>query len=203
MTIYKDLINRKSKMAVIGLGYVGMPIAIAFANKIDVIGFDIDEEKIKLYKSGIDPTNEVGNYKIKNTTIEFTTDEKRLAEANFHIIGVPTPINPDQTPDLGPVKSASEIVGHNLEKYGIVVYESTVYPGVTEDICIPILERISGLKCGIDFKVGYSPERINPSDKVHSLEKIVKIVSGIDKESVEEIAKVYELVIEAGVYRGI
>ena len=201
MKVYEDLISKESKLAVIGLGYVGMPIAIAFARKIAVIGFDIDKEKIELYKSGIDPTNEVGSDGIKSTTMEFTMDEKRLIEANFYIVTVPTPINLDQTPDLEPVKSACKIIGRNLKKGGIVVYESTVYPGVTEDICIPILESESRMKCGEDFKVGYSPERINPSDKDHPLEKIVKIVAGIDDESLEEIAKVYELIIEAGVYR--
>jgi UDP-N-acetyl-D-galactosamine dehydrogenase len=174
---------------------------VAFAKKVNVIGFDLNEKKIELYKSGIDPTNEVGNEAIKNTTVEFTADETRLKEAKFHIVAVPTPINSDKTPNLAPVEGASTIVGRNLTKGSIVVYESTVYPGVTEDICIPILEKESGLKCGVDFKIGYSPERINPGDKVHTLERITKIVSGMDDESLEEIAKVYELVIEAGVHR--
>lgn len=178
-----------------------MPIAVAFAKKVDVIGYDLNKEKIELYKSGIDPTNEVGNEAIKNTKVNFTYDESKLKEAKFHIVAVPTPINSDKTPDLSPVEGASRIIGRNLIQGSIVVYESTVYPGVTEDVCIPILEQESGLKCGIDFKVGYSPERINPGDKVNTLEKIIKIVSGIDEESLEEIAKVYELVIEAGVYR--
>ncbi|MFP4698648.1 MAG: nucleotide sugar dehydrogenase [Eubacteriales bacterium] len=188
-------------MSVVGLGYVGLPIAVAFAKKVNVIGFDLNYKKIEIYKSGIDPTNEVGNDKIKRTTVEFTADETKLRDAKFHIVAVPTPINLDKTPDLTPVESASEIIGRNLSKGSIVVYESTVYPGVTEDICVPILEKESGLKCGIDFKIGYSPERINPGDKVHRLENIIKIVSGMDGESLEEIAKVYELVIEAGVHR--
>lgn len=201
MYVYDNLINRKEKLSLIGLGYVGMPIAVAFAQKINVVGFDLNEQKIELYKAGIDPTHEVGDEMIKNSTVEFTCDEKKLREARFHIVAVPTPVNEDHTPDLTPVKSASQILGRNLTPGSIVVYESTVYPGVTEDICIPILERESGLKCGTDFKVGYSPERINPGDKIHRLETIVKIVSGIDDESLEEIAKVYELVVDAGVHR--
>lgn len=199
--LFYDLINRQEKLAVIGLGYVGMPIAVAFAKKVNVIGFDLNTKKIDLYKSGVDPTNEVGNEVIKQTTVDFTSDETKLKEAKFHIVAVPTPINLDKTPDLAPVEGASRIIGRNLTKGSIVVYESTVYPGVTEDICIPILEKESGLKCGIDFKVGYSPERINPGDKLHTLDKIIKIVSGIDNESLEEISSVYELVIEAGVHK--
>ena len=201
MLLFNKVVNKQEKIAIIGLGYVGMPLAVAFAKKIDVIGFDLNKEKINLYKEGIDPTNEVGNEAIKKTTVEFTSDETKLKEAKFHIVAVPTPINSDKTPDLTPVEGASATVGRNLTKGSIVVYESTVYPGVTEDVCIPILEKESGLKCGIDFKVGYSPERINPGDKVHRLETIRKIVSGIDEESLDEIAKVYELVIEAGVHR--
>lgn len=201
MKLYEDILNNKEKIAVVGLGYVGMPIAVAFAKKVNVIGFDLNKKKIELYKSGIDPTNEVGNSEIKNTTVEFTSDEIKLKEAKFHIVAVPTPINTDKTPDLSPVEGASRIVGRNLTKGSIVVYESTVYPGVTEDICVPILEKESGLKCGVDFKIGYSPERINPGDKVHRLENITKIVSGMDEESLNEIAKVYELVIEVGVHR--
>ncbi|MGI5912976.1 MAG: nucleotide sugar dehydrogenase [Syntrophomonadaceae bacterium] len=201
MNLYEKIKNKQEKISVIGLGYVGMPIAVAFAKKVNVMGFDLNEDKINLYKSGIDPTNEVGNEAIKNTTVEFTADETKLKEAKFHIVAVPTPINSDKTPNLAPVEGASTIVGRNLTQGSIVVYESTVYPGVTEDICIPILEKESGLKCGVDFKIGYSPERINPGDKVHTLEKITKIVSGMDDESLEEIAKVYELVIEVGVYR--
>lgn len=201
MKLYEKILKKEEKVAVIGLGYVGMPLAVAFSKKIDVIGFDLNKEKIELYKSGIDPTNEVGDEGIKQTSVEFTANEARLKEAKFHIVAVPTPINSDKTPDLNPVERASTIIGRNLTKGSIVVYESTVYPGVTEDICIPILEKESGLKCGVDFKIGYSPERINPGDKVNTLEKIIKIVSGMDNESLEEIAKVYELVIDAGVHR--
>ncbi|MGI6587879.1 MAG: nucleotide sugar dehydrogenase [Peptococcia bacterium] len=201
MSLYEKILGRKEKVSVVGLGYVGMPLAVAFAKKVDVIGFDINREKIELYKSGIDPTNEVGNEVIKETTVKFTADETRLKEAKFHIVAVPTPINSDKTPDLSSVEGASRTVGRNLTKGSIVVYESTVYPGVTEDICLPILEKESGLKCGVDFKIGYSPERINPGDKVHRLESIIKIISGMDNESLEEIAKVYELIIEAGVHR--
>jgi UDP-N-acetyl-D-galactosamine dehydrogenase len=201
MSLYEKILRKEEKISLIGLGYVGMPIAVSFARKVNVLGFDISKEKIELYKSGIDPTKEVGNNIIKHTTVDFTYDEKRLKEAKFHIVAVPTPVNPDHTPDLRPVESASRTVGRNLMKGSIVVYESTVYPGVTEDICIPILEKESGLKCGIDFKVGYSPERINPGDKVHRLETIVKLVAGMDEESLDTIAKVYELVVEAGVFR--
>ena len=200
MDLYNKIITKKEKIAVIGLGYVGMPLAIALARKAKVIGFDINKSKIELYKSGIDPTNEVGNEAIKETTVEFTSEETKLREAKFHIIAVPTPINADKTPNLSPVERATEIVARNLTKVSIVVYESTVFPGVTEDICIPLIESVSGLKCGVDFKVGYSPERINPGDKVHTLENIVKIVSGIDNECLEIIKKVYELVIKAGVH---
>lgn len=199
--LYEDLINKKEKLSLIGLGYVGMPIAVAFAKKLDVIGFDINKEKIDLYKKGIDPTNEVGNETIAKTSVFFTSDEKDIAKAKFHIVAVPTPVKEDKTPDLSPLIGASKTLGRNLTKDSIVVYESTVYPGVTEDICVPILEKESGLKCGVDFKVGYSPERINPGDKVHRLETIVKVVSGMDEESLDIIAKVYELVVEAGVHR--
>lgn len=199
--IYENLISKKGKLAVVGLGYVGMPIAVAFAKKIDVIGFDTDKEKTQKYNDGIDVTREVGDDEIKNSAVNFTCDEKSLKEADFVIIAVPTPIKSDNTPDLRPVLGASETVGRNLKKGAVVVYESTVYPGVTEDICIPVLEKMSGLKCGADFKIGYSPERINPGDKVHRLHNIKKIVSGMDAQSLDEIAKVYEIVIEAGVYR--
>lgn len=201
MSLYKKIINNEEKLSLVGLGYVGMPIAVAFAAKgLSVIGFDLNKAKIDLYKSGIDPTKEVGDDVIKQTTVEFTSDEIRIREAKFHIVAVPTPVNTDHTPDLTPVIGASEIVGRNLTKGSIVVYESTVYPGVTEDVCVPILERESGMKCGVDFKVGYSPERINPGDKVHRLENIHKIVSGMDAESLEEIKNVYDLVIEVGTY---
>lgn len=201
MSLYDKIVNKEKKLSLIGLGYVGMPIAVAFAKRgVDVIGFDLNKEKIELYKNGIDPTKEVGDNTIKNSTVYFTSDEKNLQKAKFHIVAVPTPVNTDHTPDLTPVIGASEIVGRNLTKGSIVVYESTVYPGVTEDVCIPILERESKLKCGVDFKVGYSPERINPGDKVHRLENIHKIVSGMDKESLEEIKRVYDLVIEVGTH---
>ncbi len=201
MQIYEQIIEKKEKLALVGLGYVGMPIAVAFSKKIDVIGFDLNKKKIEEYRSGIDATNEVGNEVISKCKVDFTADEKKLREAKFIIVAVPTPVNKDHTPDLTPVESASKIVGRNLTKGSIVVYESTVYPGVTEEICVPILENESGLKCGVDFKVGYSPERINPGDKVHRLETITKIVSGMDEETLDIVAKVYELVVEAGVYR--
>lgn len=201
MTIYKEVINKNCAISLIGLGYVGMPIAVAFSKKVDVIGFDVNEEKIKLYQEGIDPTHEVGDEGISNCKVQFTSDETELRKAKFHIVAVPTPVNNDHTPDLAPVEGASQILGRNLTQGSIVVYESTVYPGVTEEVCVPILEQESGLKCGVDFKIGYSPERINPGDKVHRLETITKIVSGMDQETLEEIAKVYELVVEAGVHR--
>lgn len=201
MNLFEKIKNREEKISLIGLGYVGMPIAVAFAKKAEVIGFDISTEKVELYKKGIDPTKEVGNDVIRATTVKFTADETKLKEAKFHIVAVPTPVNADHTPDLKPVESASRTVGRNLTKGSIVVFESTVYPGVTEEICIPILEKESGMKCGEDFKVGYSPERINPGDKVHRLETIVKVVSGMDEESLDIIAKVYELVVDAGVHR--
>ena len=199
--LYGDILNKKEALSVIGLGYVGMPIAVAFAKKVRVIGFDLNEQKVALYKAGIDPTNEVGNEVISSTAVEFTTDEARLGVAKFHIVAVPTPVNEDHTPDLSAVQSASETLGRNLSKGSVVVFESTVYPGATEEVCVPILERESGLKCGADFKVGYSPERINPGDKVHRLETVKKIVSGMDEETLECVAKVYELVVEAGVYK--
>lgn len=201
MNLFEKIKNKEEKISLVGLGYVGMPIAVAFSKKAEVIGFDISTEKVELYKKGIDPTKEVGNDVIKATTVEFTADENKLKEAKFHIVAVPTPVNADHTPDLRPVESASRTVGRNLTKGSIVVFESTVYPGVTEEICIPILEKESGMKCGEDFKVGYSPERINPGDKVHRLETIVKVVSGMDEESLDIIAKVYELVVDAGVHR--
>lgn len=199
--LYDDLIFGRTKLSLIGLGYVGMPIAVSFARKIKVIGFDLNSSKIALYKSGIDPTKEVGNDVIKSTSVEFTNDETKLRQAKFHIVAVPTPVNSDHTPDLTPVENASRILGRNLTKGSVVVFESTVYPGVTEDICAPILEIESGLKCGVDFKIGYSPERINPGDKVHRLESITKIVSGMDDKTLDTIAKVYELVVLAGVYK--
>lgn len=201
MDLYEKILKREEKISLVGLGYVGMPLAVAFSAKVGVIGFDTNSEKIALYKKGIDPTLEVGNEAVLSCSVEFTSDETMLRLAKFHIVAVPTPVNDDHTPGLSAVKGASEIVGRNLTKGSVVVYESTVYPGVTEDICVPILEEASGLKCGRDFKVGYSPERINPGDKVHRLENIIKIVSGMDAETLETVAKVYELVIEAGVHR--
>lgn len=200
--LYGKLKKGTETLSLVGLGYVGMPIAVEFAQRgVKVIGFDLNEEKIKIYKSGVDPTNEVGDDVIKNTTVEFTADEKDLQRAKFHIVAVPTPVNSDHTPDLSPVEGASRILGRNLTKGSIVVFESTVYPGVTEEVCVPILEQESGLKCGVDFKVGYSPERINPGDKVHRLSTITKIVSGMDAETLDTVAKVYELVVDAGVHR--
>ena len=199
--LYEKLVNKEEKLSLVGLGYVGMPIAVAFARKINVVGFDLNAKKIALYKSGIDPTHEGGDETISKCTVEFTADETKLREAKFHIVAVPTPVNEDHTPDLTPVEGASTILGRNLTKGSVVVFESTVYPGVTEDVCVPILEKESGLKCGTDFKIGYSPERINPGDKVHRLETIKKIVSGMDEETLDCVAKVYELVVDAGVHR--
>jgi UDP-N-acetyl-D-galactosamine dehydrogenase len=199
--LYDHIVNRKERISLIGLGYVGMPIAVSFSKKAEVIGFDVNKAKVVLYKQGIDPTKEVGDEAIAACTVKFTADETQLRRAKFHIVAVPTPVNKDNTPDLSPVIGASTTLGRNLTKGSIVVFESTVYPGVTEEICVPILERESGLTCGRDFKVGYSPERINPGDKVHRLETIVKVVSGMDEESLDIIARVYELVVEAGVHR--
>ena len=199
--LYEKLIRHEEKLSVIGLGYVGMPIAVAFARKIDVIGFDLNEQKVELYRSGKDPTNEVGDEVIQNTAVQFTADESRLREAKFHIVAVPTPVNDDHTPDLSPVEGAGRILGRNLTKGSVVVFESTVYPGVTEEVCVPVLEQESGMKCGVDFKIGYSPERINPGDKMHRLETIKKIVSGMDEETLDVVAKVYQLVVDAGVHR--
>ncbi len=200
-TLYERIVKGEEKLALIGLGYVGMPIAVEFAKHVKVIGFNHNEKRIAQYKAGIDPTHEVGDEAIQATTVDFTSDEKRLSECKFLIVAVPTPIKDDKTPDLEPVENASRIVGRNIVPGSIVVYESTVYPGVTEDICIPIIEKESGLKCGVDWKIGYSPERINPGDKVHRLTTIKKIVSGMDDETLDCVAKVYELVVEAGVHR--
>ena len=201
MHLCEKLQRKEEKLAVIGLGYVGVPLAVAFSKKLDTIGFDVNKEKIRTYQQGIDPTKEVGDEEIRNCTVDFTFDETRLKEAKFHIVTVPTPIAIDHTPDLEFLVAATKMIGQNLTKGSIVVYESTVYPGVTEDVCIPLLEKESGFKCGPDFKVGYSPERINPGDTVNRLETIIKVVSGIDEESLEEIAKVYELVVKAGTHR--
>jgi len=201
LNLYEKIENKQERLSVIGLGYVGLPLAVSFAKVVEVIGFDISEAKIKNYLDGVDVTKEVGDEVLKNSNALFTSREEELRKAKFHIVAVPTPINKDKTPNLIPVIDASKTLGRNLIKGSIVVYESTVYPGVTEEICIPILEKNSGMKCGVDFKVGYSPERINPGDKVHRLETIVKVVSGMDEETLDTIAKVYELVVEAGVYR--
>ena len=201
MGLYEKLLNGEEQLSLVGLGYVGMPIAVAYAKKIKVVGFDSNEVKIDLYRKGIDPTKEVGDEAIRDTKVQFTANPEELSKCKFHIVAVPTPVHPDHTPDLSPVEGASHTLGKYLTRGSIVVYESTVYPGVTEDICKPILEQESGLKCGVDFKIGYSPERINPGDKVHRLETITKIVSGMDEETLDEVAKVYSLVALAGVYR--
>ena len=198
-SIYNNLINGKDKLAVVGLGYVGMPIAVEFAKHINVIGFDINDKRVNEYKNGIDSTNEVGEA-IKNTTVDFSSDPNRIKEASFIIVAVPTPVNVDNTPDLRPIQGAAKTIGQNLSKGAIVVFESTVYPGVTEDVCVPIIEKESGLKCGTDWKIGYSPERINPGDRVHTLTSICKVVSGMDPESASEIKKVYDIVIKAGTF---
>lgn len=199
--LVEALLAGTEQLSVVGLGYVGLPIAAAFSKKIKVVGFDASAEKIKGFKEGEDPTNEVGREEIKNSTIQFTCDENQLKKAKFHIVAVPTPINIDKTPNLGCIISATQMVGRNLANGSIVVYESTVYPGVTEECCIPLLEQMSGLRCGIDFKVGYSPERINPGDKEHRLHNIVKIVSAIDKEALNIMAEVYGLVVGADIYK--
>ena len=197
--IYQGLISGTEKLAVVGLGYVGMPIAVEFAKHVHVTGYDINKQRVEEYRNGIDSTNEVGPA-IKDTTVEFTADPKHLKECRFIIVAVPTPVNPDTTPDLRPVESASRTVGQNLAPGAIVVFESTVYPGVTEDICVPIIEQESGLKCGKDWKIGYSPERINPGDRVNTLTSICKVVSGMDEESAREIKRVYDIIIKAGTY---
>ncbi|WP_169087185.1 nucleotide sugar dehydrogenase [Paenibacillus sp. PL91] len=201
MTLFDEIVAKQKKVAVIGLGYVGLPIAVAFAKKADVIGFDVSKEKVEAYKRGIDATGDVGNEALKSSTARFTSDENELEDVFFFIVAVPTPVQSGNVPDLKYVQSASRTVGRQLKKGSIVVFESTVYPGVTEEICMPILEAESGLTCGADFKIGYSPERINPGDKVHRLENITKIVSGMDAETLNIVASMYELIIEAGVYR--
>ncbi len=199
--LYNNIISGKEKIAVVGLGYVGISLAVEFSKRVNVIGFDINSEKILKYKNGIDPTNEVGERALADCDVIFSDDESKLEGVKFFIVAVPTPINLDKTPDLTPVIGASEIVGRHLSKDAIVVYESTVYPGTTEEICVPILEKNSGLKCGVDFKIGYSPERVNPSDKIHTIRTIKKIVSGCDEQALENIAEIYELIVDAGVYR--
>ncbi len=198
--LYQALLAREASLSVIGLGYVGLPLALHFARHLNVVGFDINEHKIALYKSGKDPTLEAGDEAVRESTVRFTSDEQELSQARFHIVAVPTPINQDKTPNLTPVIEASKLLGRNLKQGTIVVYESTVYPGVTEQVCVPILEKESGLSCGSDFKVGYSPERINPGDKVHTLETIVKVVSGMDEQTRDIISDLYRLVVKAGTY---
>ena len=201
MDLYNDVLNKKEKISIVGLGYVGLPLAVEFAKKAEVIGFDINNKKIESYLNGNDVTEEVGSDELKRSKVKFTSDELNLKDCKVHIICVPTPINNDKTPNLMPIISATETIARNMKKGSIVVYESTVYPGTTEEICVPILERISGLKYKEDFKVGYSPERINPGDKENKLTKITKIVSGCDEECLEDIAKIYEMIITAGIYR--
>ncbi|OGO80435.1 MAG: UDP-N-acetyl-D-galactosamine dehydrogenase [Clostridiales bacterium GWC2_40_7] len=201
MNAYERLVLGANKLAVIGLGYVGMPLAFEFAKKVSTIGFDTNEKKVALYKSGIDVTNEIGSERLKCSSLVFTSDEELLKEASFFIVAVPTPIDISKQPDLTPLINASTIAGRNISKGSMVIFESTVYPGVTEEICIPTMERVSGMKCGADFKVGYSPERINPGDKIHTVTRIRKIVSGCDDEALDLAARVYELIVEAGVYR--
>lgn len=200
--LFDQLKSREASLALVGLGYVGMPIAVEFAKRgVNVVGFDFNKKKIDLYKSGVDPTNEVGDDAVKSSSVQFTADPKSLANARFIIVAVPTPVNDDHTPDLTPIEGASKFVGQNIRPGTIVVFESTVYPGVTEEICIPIIEKESGLKCGVDWKIGYSPERINPGDKAHRLNTITKIVSGMDDETLDQVAKVYSIVVDAGVYK--
>lgn len=201
MGIYKNLVEKKAILSVTGLGYVGLPIALAFAKKIKVIGFDINNERIEILKKRIDPDGELGPEEFENTDIIFTSNPDDLKNASFHIVAVPTPVDKNKLPDLKPLLKATETIGKIIKKGDYVVYESTVYPGATEEDCLPIIEKLSGLKAGKDFKIGYSPERINPGDKEHTLRTIVKVVSGCDEEALEEIANVYALVVEAGVHK--
>lgn len=196
----ENLLNKEEKIAVVGLGYVGLPLAVAFAEKVPVIGFDINSEKINRYRSGVDPTNEVGAAVLEHTTVEFTDDETSLKQAGFLIVAVPTPVDKNNLPDLSPLKNACCVIGRNMRRGAVVMFESTVYPGTTEDICIPILEETSGLFCGTDFYVGYSPERVNPGDRTHRLDNIPKIVSGMDRKTAERAAGIYEIVVKAGVH---
>lgn len=199
--MYQELVNKEAKLAVIGLGYVGLPLALEFAKKIHVIGFDINEKRVEMMRNSIDPSNELKKEAFDHCSIEFTSDLEKLREASFYVVAVPTPVDSHNVPDLSPVIRASETVSKVIQQGDYVVYESTVYPGCTEEDCLPIIDKHSGLKGGIDYKYGYSPERINPGDKVHTLTNTVKIVSGNDAESLKEIAKVYELIITAGVHR--
>jgi UDP-N-acetyl-D-galactosamine dehydrogenase len=199
--MYQDLIERKEKLAVIGLGYVGLPIALEFARKLSVVGFDISEKRVEMMRKGVDPSNELEKEAFNGCDIEFTSSLDVLRQAKFFVVAVPTPVDEHNVPDLRPVKKASETIGKVIKKGDYVIFESTVYPGCTEEDCLPIIEKLSGLKNGIDFKLGYSPERINPGDKKHTLRTVVKVVSGCDDEALEEIAKTYELVVDAGVHR--
>lgn len=199
--MYQELIDKNEKLAVIGLGYVGLPIALEFAKKISVIGFDINASRIELMRQGIDPSNELEKEAFDGCDIEFTNCLDTLRQAKFFIVAVPTPVDEHNVPDLKPVKRASETIGKVIKKGDYVVFESTVYPGCTEEDCLPIIEKLSGLKSGVDFKIGYSPERINPGDKLHTIRTITKVVSGCDNESLDQIAKVYELVVDAGVHK--
>ncbi len=201
MVTLDQIKNRTAKIAVVGLGYVGLPLAAAFGRQVEVIGFDIHAGKVKELTDGFDATGELTRAELESTSIDYTTDPRRLNQADFIIVTVPTPIDANNNPDLSPVEKASAEIGKNLKPGSIIVYESTVYPGVTEEICVPILERESGLKCGQDFKVGYSPERINPGDKVHTVDKIIKVVAGMDSETLDTVAAVYQLVVTAGVHK--
>lgn len=201
VNLYNKILKKEENISIIGLGYVGIPLAVEFAKHVNVIGFDINKEKVQNYIDGYDATKEVGNEELRKTSVKFTYNEADIKDAKFHIVAVPTPINSDKTPDLKPVIGATRTLARNLTSGSIVVYESTVYPGTTEEICIPILEEISGLEYGKDFKVGYSPERINPGDKINTLTTITKIVSGCDQDTLDIVASVYEIIIEAGVYR--
>ena len=198
---FTDFLSSKLPIAITGLGYVGLPLAVALSKHVSVIGFDVNEEKIKTYKSGIDPTNEVGNDVLKEAKIHFTSSTDDLRRAVVHIVAVPTPVKDDKTPDLSPLENACKTIGQNLQNGAVIIFESTVYPGVTEEYCVPILEKFSNMKCGNDFKVGYSPERINPGDREHRLENIVKVVSGVDEETLAFIANIYEMIVDAGVFR--
>lgn len=199
--VRERLLKGETCLSVVGLGYVGLPIAVAFARKVRVVGFDVNREKVETYQAGKDPTGEAGDQAVKESAMLFTHNPQDLRKASFHVVAVPTPVYDDHRPDLRPLESASKILGQNLLPGSIVVFESTVYPGVTEEVCVPILERESGLQCGRDFKVGYSPERINPGDQEHRLENIRKIVSGMDEETLEQVAGIYSLVVKAGVHR--
>ncbi len=199
--MYKELVEKKTKLAIIGLGYVGLPIALEFAKQISVIGFDINSKRVEMLQNQIDPSNEMSKKDFENCDIVFTDSLEALKEAGFFIVAVPTPVDQYNVPDLRPVTSASEAIGKVIRKGGYVVFESTVYPGCTEEDCVPVIEAVSGLKLGVDFKVGYSPERINPGDKVHTISNIIKLVSGCDAESLDVIAKTYELIVKAGVHR--